>query len=89
MRKRITVTRETLVTALVIWLRTMPKRIWHELEKYELAAKDKRQNPDEKPDVHGAVSEHIADHFERGNWEISYPEPAPPESPPAWRGHQD
>ena len=89
MPKRIAVTREALTKAIFVWLRIMPKRIWRELEKYELAAKDKRQDPNRKPDVHGALAEHIADQFERANWEITYPEPPHPGSPPAWRGAAD
>jgi hypothetical protein len=86
MSKRIAVTSAELARAIRVWLRVMPKPIWHALEKYQIAALEKRQDPDGEPQVHGAVAEHIADHFERANWEITRPEPKDLGSPPAWRG---
>jgi hypothetical protein len=86
MDKRITVTPAELGRAIRVWLRVMPKHIWRALEKYHLAALEKRQTPDEEPQVHAAVADHIVDHFERANWEISRPEPKDLGSPPPWRG---
>jgi hypothetical protein len=85
MDKRIRVTREALVSALRVWLRVMPKRIWRELEKHQIAALDKRQG--DEPPVRTAVAEHLADKFEQASWEVTHPEP--PQglgSPPPWRG---
>lgn len=89
MDKRIAVTPAEVAQAIRVWLRVMPRPIWRALEKYELAALEKRQDPDEAPQVHGAVAEHIADHFRRANWEITRPEPKDLGSPPPWRGGAD
>ena len=86
MEERITVTRAELAGAVRVWLRVMPKHIWRALEKYQIAALEKRQDPEEEPKVHAAVAEHIAGHFERANWEISRPRPRDLGSPPPWRG---
>ncbi|HEU0135631.1 MAG TPA: hypothetical protein VFR28_12485 [Allosphingosinicella sp.] len=64
----------------------MPKHVWRALEKYQVAALQKRQNHDEEPQVHAAVAEHIATHFERANWEVSRPKPKDLGSPPPWSG---
>lgn len=86
MEPRITVTAAELARAIRVWLRVMPKPIWRALEKYQLAALEKRQDPDREPQVHGAVADHIAEHFRRANWEITRPEPKDLGSPPPWRG---
>ncbi|MEO7178555.1 MAG: hypothetical protein ABIW83_06910, partial [Allosphingosinicella sp.] len=86
MTERITVTPAELAQAIRVWLRIMPKQIWRALEKYQVAALEKRQDPDGEPPVHGAVAEHIAGHFERANWEITRPEPKDLGSPPPWSG---
>jgi len=86
MDKRITVTPAELSRAVRVWLRVMPKPIWPALEKYQIAALDKRHDPDEAPQVHAAVADHIAGHFERANWEITRPEPRDLGSPPPWKG---
>ena len=86
MDKRITVTPAELSRAVRVWLRVMPKPVWRALEKYQIAALDKRHDPDEEPPVHAAVADHIAGHFERANWEITRPEPRDLGSPPPWKG---
>ncbi len=75
MRRRITVSREELAKAITVWLRVMPRRLRADLESYYLAAQQKRQGP--KPDVEADVAAQIADHFERAEWEITYPERTP------------
>lgn len=85
MDTRIAVTSAEIARAIRVWLRVMPKHVWRALEKYQLASLEKRQNPDEEPPVHGAVADHIADHFQKANWEITRPEPRDPGSPPPWR----
>jgi hypothetical protein len=85
MDKRIAVTPAELARAIRVWLRVMPKHIWRALEKYQLAALDKRHNHDEEPQVHAAVADHIAGHFERAGWEITRAEPHHLGSPPPWR----
>jgi len=89
MPERITVTPKELIAVLRVWLRTMPGRIWRELEKHELAAKEKRQDCDEAPQVHAAVAAHIARQLRRADWEVTRPAPEIPTSPPAWTGAAD
>jgi hypothetical protein len=86
MENRITVTPAEAARAIRVWLRVMPKHIWRALEKYQLAALEKRQDPDGEPQVHGAVADHIAGHLQRANWEITRPEPKDLGSPPPWSG---
>ncbi len=57
-KKRIAVTPEQLAASLIVWLRVMPKYVWREFEKYQLAAREKRQG--DRPDVERAVAEHLA-----------------------------
>ena len=85
MAERITVTPAELARAIRVWLRVMPRHIWRALERYELAAKEKRHDPDEEPQVHAAVADHVVAHFERANWEITRPEPRDLGSPPPWK----
>ena len=86
MEKRIAVTPAELGRAIRVWLRIMPKPIWRALEKYHLAALEKRQDPDGEPQVHAAVADHIVGQFERARWDVVRPEP-PTDlgSPPPWR----
>lgn len=85
MDKRIAVTPAELGRAIRVWLRIMPKHIWRALEKYHLAALEKRQNHDEEPPVHAAVADHIVDQLQRARWGVTRPEP-PTDlgSPPPW-----
>ena len=86
MDKRIAVTPAELGRAIRVWLRVMPKHIWRALEKHQVAALEKRHNPDEAPSVHAAVADHIVAQFERARWDVSRPEPpADLGSPPPWR----
>ncbi len=84
MEKRITVATAELATAMTVWLRVMPKRIWRELEVHHLAAKEKRQG--ERPDAERAVAEHLAKQFERADWQVTHPEPKALGSFPPWSG---
>jgi hypothetical protein len=86
MDTRITVTPAELARAIRVWLRVMPKPVWRALERYQVAALDKRTDPEGEPQVHAAVAEHIAGHFERAHWEITRPEPKDLGSPPPWTG---
>ncbi len=87
MDKRIAVTPAELGRAIRVWLRVMPKPVWRALQQYELAALDKRHNPDEAPKVHAAVADHIVGQLERARWHVTRPEP-PTDlgSPPPWKG---
>jgi hypothetical protein len=75
MEKRITVSQSELATALTIWLRTMPQRIWRDWEKFEKAVEDHRANFDQKPDPRKAVAAHIAEKFTQVKWEVSHDKP--------------
>ncbi|HEX6375953.1 MAG TPA: hypothetical protein VFZ91_09540 [Allosphingosinicella sp.] len=86
MADRITVTPAELGRALRVWLKVMPKHVWRALEKYQIAALEKRHNHDEEPQAHAAVADHIVGQLERARWEITKPEPsAGMGSPPPWR----
>ncbi|HYE28121.1 MAG TPA: hypothetical protein VEA61_07795 [Allosphingosinicella sp.] len=85
MDKRIAVTSAELARAIRVWLRVMPKPVWRALERYQIAALDKRQKQDEEPPVHAAVADHIVGHFEQADWEVTRPEPKPLGSPPPWQ----
>jgi hypothetical protein len=82
MSEPIVVTREKLATAMTVWLRVMPKRIWRELEKHNLLALQKRQG--NRPDVERAVAEHLAEQFSVAKWEVNHAEPGGLGSPPSW-----
>jgi hypothetical protein len=86
MDKRIAVSSAELARAIRVWLRVMPKPIWRALEKYQVAALEKRQDPDDEPPVHAAVADHIVVQLERARWDVTRPEP-PTDlgSPPPWR----
>jgi hypothetical protein len=86
---RLPVTPSELAKALLVWLRIMPRRVWRELESYEAAARDKRHDPERRPDVQAAIAEHIAGQIERANWEVTRPEPHSLGSPPPWQGRGD
>ena len=75
MDKRIAVSPAELARAMKVWLRIMPKAVWRALEKHQIAALEKRQDPDEEPRVHAALADHIVGQFERARWEVSRPEP--------------
>ena len=87
MDKRIAVTPAELGRAIRVWLRVMPRHIWTALRKYETEALAKRHNPDEAPQVHAAVADHIVAQLERARWTVTRPEP-PTDlgSPPPWSG---
>lgn len=86
MDKRIAVTPAELGRAIRVWLRVMPKHVWRALEKYQVAALEKRHDPDEAPQVHAAVADHIVDQLVRARWDVSRPEPTNDlGSPPPWR----
>lgn len=86
MDKRIAVSPAELGRAIRVWLRVMPRHIWQALQKYELAALEKRQNHDQAPQVHAVVAEHIVGQLERARWEVTRPEPPSGlGSPPPWR----
>ena len=86
MPERIVVTPAELGRAVRVWLKVMPKHVWRALQKYELAALEKRQDPDEEPQVHAAVADHVVDQLERARWEVTKPEPTAVRSPPPWKG---
>jgi hypothetical protein len=87
MDKRIAVSPAELARAIRVWLKVMPRHVWRALERYQIAALDKRHDPEEEPAVHAAVADHIVGQLERARWAVSRPEP-PTDlgSPPPWSG---
>lgn len=71
---RVAVTPEKLVTALLIWLRLAPKRIWRKSEAYERLKAEKRHAPEEAPDPHGELAEYLGEKFQQARWEVTHPE---------------
>ncbi len=71
---RVVVTPDKLITAILIWLRIAPKRIWRKSEEYERQKAEKRHNPSEAPDPHGELAEYLAGQFQEAQWEVTHPE---------------
>jgi hypothetical protein len=69
---RITVTPRELATAMTVWLRVMPTRIWRAYENYQMARQQKRHV--ENPEVERAVAEYLAGKFDQAGWEVSHEE---------------
>lgn len=84
MSSRIPVTPVELAKAILVWLRVMPKRVWRDLEAYERAAKEKRHDPESKPDPEAAIAAHIVHHMQAAEWTVTRPETEAPGSPPPW-----
>ena len=72
---RINVSPRELATAMTVWLRVMPTRIWRAYENYQLARQQKRHVED--PEVERAVAEYLAGKFDQAGWEVSYSERDP------------
>ena len=83
--RRITVTAEQLASALLVWLRVAPQRLWLRNERYERLKAEKRQLFEDTPDPKKDLAAHLARHFALAKWEISYEEPKPLGSPPPKR----
>lgn len=73
---RITVTPDELRTTFRVWLQTIPPRIWRELEKQERLDAEKRGGSI-RFDARAALADYMADKFNQGRWEASYPRPTP------------
>ena len=71
---RVIVTPEKLVTALLVWLRLAPKRIWRKSEAYERQRAEKRHDPEQAPNPHGELAEYLAERFQQSDWEVTHPE---------------
>jgi hypothetical protein len=65
---------DDLQAALLVWLRRCPKRIWRGFEEYEAARKEKREDPDNKPDPQRRLSEYLAARFEQVGWAVEMPD---------------
>lgn len=84
-RPRIVIGGKQLANVIYVWLRHVPRWVWGTDPAYERLRAQKRHNPAEEPDPKGEVAEHIAAELERLGWEVSYPKPSDPASPPEWR----
>jgi hypothetical protein len=81
---RITIAGKHLAVVLKGWLRSTPDRLWGKDENYEALKALKRQG--EAPDPRRDIADYIAARLEEAGWEVSYPEPEAPGSPPPCRG---
>lgn len=72
---RITVTPEKLRTAILIWLRVMPKHVWRRYEAYERKAAEKRHSEADEPKAREEIAEYLSARFAQADWEITHPEP--------------
>ena len=73
--KRIVVTPEKLRTAILIWLRVMPKYVWRRYETYERLAAQKRQSEEDEPKAREEMADYLAERFAAVQWEVTHPEP--------------
>ena len=83
--RRISVTAEQLASALLVWLRVAPQRLWLKNERYEQLKAEKRQRFEDVPDPKKDLAAYLAGRFAEAKWEISYEEPKHPGSPPPKR----
>ena len=83
--RRISVTAEQLASALLVWLRVAPQRLWLKNERYEQLKAEKRQRFEDVPDPKKDLAAYLAGRFADAKWEISYDEPKHPGSPPPKR----
>ncbi len=76
---RIDVSSEELATALAVWIKTAPKRIWWDYWKHsETVAKwSAGSDPFDRFDPRDAMAAYLAGKFRQANWAISYPKPLP------------
>ncbi|MDB5671822.1 MAG: hypothetical protein JWO25_2781 [Alphaproteobacteria bacterium] len=73
--RRINVTAEQLASALLVWLRVAPQRLWLKNERYEQLKAEKRQRFEDVPDPKKDLATYLAARFGDAKWEISYEEP--------------
>jgi hypothetical protein len=83
--RRISVTAEQLASAILVWLRVAPQRLWLKNETYERLKAEKRQRPEDVPDPKKDLAAYLAARFEVAKWEITYEEPKHLGSPPPKR----
>lgn len=87
--RRISVTAEQLATAILVWLRVAPQRLWLKNERFEQLKAEKRQRFEDVPDPKKDLAAYLAGRFAEAKWEISYEEPKHPGSPPPKRPEPD
>jgi hypothetical protein len=78
---RLLVASDELSKAMLVCLRVMPKRIWREVEAYELKKATKRFSREDDPDVYRHVVAYLTDKLEAARWEVVRPMPTSPASP--------
>lgn len=72
--KRVAITPEALTTAILIWLRLAPKRIWRKSEEHERLKAEKRHVPENAPDPHRELAQYLTGRFQQADWEVTHPE---------------
>lgn len=86
MTKRIKVTQKQLSSAIAVWLKSLPKKVWEDLAEYKLLSLYKRQGP--QPLVDHIIAEHIATEMTSRDWEVTHPPMKHLGSPPPHGGMQ-
>ena len=81
--KRITVSQKELATAVLVWLRVMPKHVWRKYEAYERLVAAKRHRIEDEPRAREEIASYIAAKLNQAGWEVSYPERKPFSDGPA------
>jgi hypothetical protein len=73
--KRVVVTPEQLSTALLIWLRVMPKHVWRRYEAFERKQAEKRHSAEDEPKAREEIADYLAGRFSKSGWEITHDAP--------------
>jgi hypothetical protein len=81
--QRIEVTSKQLSTAIAVWLRHIPKRVWEQWIEHRIFQHYKRQSMSVER-LNAEVADHIATEIDRHGWKVTHPAPMHPGSPPAW-----
>jgi hypothetical protein len=67
---RILIHPEELEKAILIWLGVMPKRIWREVEAWELKKATKRFSREDDPGVYRHVAAYLAGKVAQAQWDV-------------------
>jgi hypothetical protein len=81
--ERITVTQKQLTSAIAVWLRGIPKRVWEQWIEHRILAHYKRQSFSVER-LDSEVAAHIAAEMTAKDWQVTHPAPRHSGSPPAW-----
>jgi hypothetical protein len=82
---RIKVNQKQLATAIAVWLRHIPKKVWEQFIEHKILQHYKRSSLQAET-LEGQIADHVPSEMNRLDWEVTHPEGKHPGSPPAWRG---